>query len=116
MSKVSKSEKKMLLDVFKAKNKIDSFTLYKRSRLGFSDFTDTFKKLSDDGLVNEDDSERISLTNKGKEFVIKISSLGMNENQEWREVPDRFKDVSIDIHEPYIPNINLLDKNTFNIE
>lgn len=114
MKHLNRVHRKLLSDLLKAHGKLDSFTLFKRSKVSFSEFASATRFLFDAQLTEEDE-DNVILSKKGKEYITSIE-ITQEGQYKWREIPNTLKINSIDIDEPYIPNIELLDKRTFNIK
>lgn len=112
MMNLRKNEHLLLSIIFKANKKIDSFTLFKRSRMNFPSFSRKISLLVEKELITED-GDKIVLTKNG----IKITSLYKTSytttGAEWRKVPIEIKGRKLDKNEFYIPSTRLLDKKTF---
>jgi len=108
------SHKKLLSELVKSGGKLDSYTLYRRSRFSFAEFSLIANTLSENELVRLDD-DNVYITKKGRGVMISMATIE-NGNYEWREVPESFKAASIEAGEPYTPNRKLLDKITFNLD
>lgn len=100
--------KKILSILFKANGKLDSFTLFKRSRFSFAEFTNLIRFLEKIEYVSEAEYVYI-LTEKSKRFVLE-SRVGERNIKKWREVPISMLGNKIDLSEGYIPSKKMLDK------
>ena len=115
MKRINISHKKLLAVLLKANGKLDSFTLFKRSKSSFAEFSVVSRVLFEEKLAEEDGNDNILLTKTGRDYIISTKTSHNGEHK-WREVPETFKTNVIDAGEPYVPNIELLDKSTFNIK
>lgn len=91
---------------------LDAFTLFRRSKAGFSVFMKSVARLKEGGVVVEQDGN-ISLTQHGREMILLSGAYGRR-NAEWRKVPQKMLRNRIDASEFYIPSRKLLDRRTFN--
>jgi hypothetical protein len=98
--------------LFKAYGTLDSYTLFRRSKLSFSVFTESVNNLVQNQLVNEIDNS-LSLSRAGKEFVLNNNFMLSTVKKPWRQVPDSFIGSKLRLEELYIPSISALDKKTF---
>ncbi len=110
MKHITDIERRALITLLKGNRQLDSFTLFKRLKVGFSSFSRSILSLVEMGFVEEDDNN-IRLTIRGAEYV----SLGLGERGEkaWRKVPSRFLKTKMEPNQPYTPSIKLLDTQTF---
>jgi hypothetical protein len=113
MNNLNSSKKNILQLLFKSYYNLDSFTLFKRSKLSFSLYSLIIRQLLSDGFITEEDNN-IVLTNKAKTFIITTRSESGKSNS-WREIPAIYKTNEVSIDEPYVPSIRRLDKRTFKI-
>lgn len=108
--KVSPLQKKMLAILFKGGRELDSFTLFKRAKIGFSEFTLTINGLIDSHLIEEVEN-RLNLSDEGVAIVLQGGS-GIGEKV-WRHVPEEFIVQRTPPNQPYTPSVRLLDPRTF---
>ncbi len=113
MKKLSLLQNKILSILLRANGKLDSFTLFKRSRVLLSEFSLAIKTLSTKKMLCEYGND-ICLTEEGKQYILAVTPEQTGKYK-WRKVPDHFQIDAIQIEEPYIPNIQMLDKSTFHI-
>lgn len=114
MKNISKSHKKILSELFKSRGRLDSYTLFRRSRLSFYEFSSSTNFLFVEELAVED-GDYILLTQQGKKLVNQ-GGKGRKDGCEWRNVPEKYRAHPVATGAPYIPDITLLDKRTFNID
>ena len=114
MKHLNQTHRKLLSDLLKGYGKRDSFTLFKKSGISFSDFTLATRFLFDEKLAEENETH-ILLTETGKKLISRLE-MTQEGQYKWREIPKNLKTNPIEVNEPYIPNIELLDKRTFNIK
>ncbi|NQY27289.1 MAG: hypothetical protein HRT92_08945 [Piscirickettsiaceae bacterium] len=115
MKKLNTLQSKVISELIRSGGKLDSYTLFKRSLLSFNEFSSSTNALAEANFIKMDE-DYIYLTSSGRGAMISTSTTN-DSKKKWRDIPDRFKDESNGmIGEPYLPNIELLDKRTFNIE
>lgn len=111
---IRNNEYTMLSLIYKANKNIDSFTLFKRSKINFPGFTKIISSLSEKRLIGEDE-DKIYLTKEGIRLTsIYNSSLSLN-GAEWRKIPNEMTGKKISTNEFYIPSIKNLDKRSFQL-
>lgn len=110
MKYINKTEREILVILCKGNKTLDSYTLFRRLRIGFAEFTHSINSLLKKSYIGEEDNN-IKLTTKGLELV----SLGYkgSDTKQWRSIPTRFVKNSLSPNEFYVPNRKLLDKRTF---
>ena len=111
MNQISKTEREILVILSKGNKELDSFTLFKRLRTSFAEFSRGVDSLLKSSYIKED-GNKIKLTPKGSELVI-FGNKGSDSNKQWRNIPDRFVKNSIFAYEPYVPSRKLLDARSF---
>lgn len=108
--KVSPLQNKLLALLLKGGRELDSFTLFKRAKVGFSEFTISINGLRDRELVVDVDN-RLKLSDEGLDIVLQ-GGPGTGE-KEWRRVPAKYKIQAVPSNQPYTPSLRLLDRRTF---
>ncbi|MCG8708495.1 hypothetical protein JHU04_001707 [Brenneria sp. 4F2] len=111
---MSEIERDILTFLFKSSAGLDAFTLFKRVKIPFSEFSKALFLLSDKNFVEESREEFYKITPAGRNMLSSVSSNKKNAN--WREIPERFREISLPVNSYYVPSIKLLDKDTFNVE
>lgn len=111
MKKVSYGVKKLLIELFQSNNGLEAYSLLKRSGQTFSEFTKSFNLAKNDGLLylEDEETQKVQLTEHGAAVVLH-SSRNDKGQLPWRTVPAEMLISSISPNDPYIPNINMLDK------
>lgn len=109
---LNKLQNKMLQSMYKSNRILDSFTLFKRMKISFSEFSHAINKLISENLIEEKGHE-LRVTLKGAQYVLSIGSVE-NANKTWREVPEKLQIERLKANDFYIPSSKLLDDNTFN--
>lgn len=112
MRKLKKIEYLLLEILFKAHNGLDSFTLFKRSKVDFTVFSTAASKLIETTHAIEINN-RFHITELGTKSV--LLHLKLQSERPWRDVPQEFLYATCIAEQakPYIPNIRLLDKVLF---
>lgn len=90
-------------------NKLDSYSVFKRTRISFPDFSAIINKLKAMGYIYVD-GIIISITNSGREYVLMYHSSYENKNREWRNVPQSMLGPKLAPNYKYVPSLRLLDK------
>ncbi len=111
MNQISKTEREILVILSKGNKELDSFTLFKRLRTSFAEFSRSVNSLLQKSYIKEN-GNKVRLTPKGSELVI-IGNKSSDGNKQWRNIPDRFVKNSISAYEPYVPSRKLLDESSF---
>jgi predicted methyltransferase len=111
MNNITKIDRLILNILYKSSGKLETYNVFKRSRVGFKTFSLSVRRLTENALLIEIEGT-LSLTQTGKDIVLTASPKN-NESKEWRSVPLKFKIPQIAPNEPYIPSIKLLDRRSF---
>ncbi|QDT23081.1 hypothetical protein [Gimesia chilikensis] len=106
--KVDNRHKKILSTLFKANGKLDSFTLFKRARFSFAEFTNLIRFLKKHEYLREEEYV-FFLTSKGKKSSL-VSHEAEGKKRKWREVPANMLGNKIEISEGYVPSKSMLDQ------
>ena len=109
---ISPKNRKLLCLLMKANRELDSFTLFRRSKLSFSDFAATINQLTKEKYIAESE-KKLKLTPKGVSVVAVYYRHNGSITKEWREVPSKYRSTQLDVNSPYVPSIRLLDTRTF---
>lgn len=99
--KLNNQNTRILKYLFKADQGLFTFTLFQRLNVSPKDLFESMVALQELDLINEE-NDRLSLTSKGKEFIInnKLSSSSINK---FEKIPNAFIGRKIDINEFYLP-------------
>lgn len=108
--KVSQLQNKLLALLFNGGRELDSFTLFKRAKIGFSDFTLTINGLIESQLIVEVE-DKLRLSDTGVSIVLQVGS-GVDDKV-WRRIPEKLVAQRIQPNQPYTPSVRLLDRKTF---
>ncbi|MBL5904619.1 hypothetical protein [Serratia fonticola] len=90
-------------------NKVDSFSVFKRTRVSFSLFSKNLNELKESGYINID-GIILSITGSGREYVLLNHNYYEPANRDWRKVPASMLGSKLDLNYKYVPSIRLLDK------
>ena len=113
--KLSKHEINILFLLFKANNPLQAFTIYKRFRLTYSDFSKSiFSLIRKKLIIGKDNKFRITTIGRKRVFKEKNNYL-LTQSKSWRFVPKEFMQTKIGTNDFYIPNRSLLDSRQFDI-
>lgn len=110
MIRLNNTERYLLRLLLAGNKNLESFTLFRRMKVSFSEFSSTLRTLKSKDLINEQDN-RIFLSVQGMQLTFLDNTY--NSSKKWREIPHSLLGKKIDINEPYIPNIKKLDIETF---
>ena len=107
--KITRIQKLILQDVFKAGGKIDSYTLYRRYTILPQQLAKALEPLvskeylaSDGGVIN--------LTEKGKKWITSKNIVYVNDKKVWLEIPSSFAQPKLDVFGIYVPVLEQLSK------
>jgi len=95
--------------------KLDTYTLFKKSRVNFDNFSKAYRNLINRNIINETDNYAFITVEGAMEVKSIVSELRLQEKT-WRQIPEKFLGNFVDVNSLYIPSRALLDKTTFNIE
>lgn len=109
--KLSVIEIKLLSVLLASSRGLDAYTLFRRVKAPFPDFTRAIISLTEDGFINESKSDFYIISSLGRQNISLYSSK--KKIREWRQVPAQFTDSKLNANELYIPSIRRLDKKAF---
>lgn len=110
--RLSSLEFLIIKNIFISSGVMDSYTLFRRTKVSFPLFERTLRNLEEKGFL-EIKNLTIKLSKIASDFIMKnISEYGCY-NKEWRDVPLDMKIVPMSLSHKYIPSIRLLDKKKF---
>jgi predicted transcriptional regulator len=95
--------------------KLDTYTLFKKCRLNFDDFSKAYRNLINRNIINETDNYAF-ITVEGEMEIKSIVSELQPQKKTWRQIPEEMLGDFVDVNSPYIPSRALLDKTSFNVE
>lgn len=104
-------QKLIIQELMQANRRIDSFTLFKRLKINFSDFSKQISVLEKNELISIEELI-ITLTLKGLEVSVK-QEFNDKRRRKKIELQNNFTCHKIPVDEFYIPTLHLLDKKTF---
>ncbi len=103
-------DRQILQALIRSEGKLHGFTLYRRYQLPPHEIGNAINKLQEQQII-ETDGVTLSLTKLGREWIINSRfELFSREVKPWRECPEDFKQVRLEINKPYIPRIHKLAK------
>ncbi|CRY53704.1 Uncharacterised protein [Yersinia intermedia] len=114
MSNVNNIEFKILITLFRARGKLDSFSAFNRVKIPFPDFNQAVKRLEKIDFLHSKEFI-IELTIEGKDFILKNSSNYGGRKKVWRNIPPDFISPKLNPEIKYVPSISLLDRDIFPI-
>lgn len=104
--KLNNTEQVFLRTLLMSNKSLESFTLFKRMKISFSEFSLTLRLLKTKSLVEEKEN-RIYLSEDG--VRIAFSEKTVKTERKWRDIPLKMQGKKYETNEPYIPNISKLD-------
>lgn len=107
-------EREILTQLFKSAKGLEAFTLYRKSKLSFSVFTNNLLSLVKKNLVAELKEEFYKITPTGVAFLNLTRPVG--KEPQWRKIPDKYAGESIPCNSFYVPSLKLLDPYTFEVK
>ncbi|PVZ78180.1 hypothetical protein C9426_35055 [Serratia sp. S1B] len=109
-------ERDIIHILFKSASGLDAFTIFRRLKIPFSNFSRALLSLNEKKLIIEIKEDFYKITTEGK-YLLTQSNLRNTESKEaWNAVPTKYKSNHITPNSKYIPSIRLLDKSTFNFK
>lgn len=116
MKKLNNLQRVILKILVSSSGNLDSYTLFKRSRVNFNDFAKAFEKLSKEKFITEKDNYVSIATKMTLEVKNILTEFEQFREKTWRKTPSEFSGDSININSLYVPSRALLDKKTFNLD
>lgn len=114
MKKLNELQNTLLKLLYSSYGKLDSYTLFKRSRVSFSEFTKALIYLINKNYITDNDHV-IQLTDQGIANI--YNNFSPSEvSKKWREIPTELKLEKMDANDLYIPSASLLDEKTFKLK
>lgn len=104
--KLSKLEKKLLIDLFKSSEGLFIFTLYQRYNLSPKELFLAVNGLIEHGLINSD-GERIIISKDGISYAINSKMKTSEKRNKHDKIPENFLGQKIEINQFYIPKIDV---------
>ncbi|WP_175291535.1 hypothetical protein, partial [Morganella morganii] len=90
-------------------NKLDSYSLFKRSKLAFSYFTNITQSLERDEFIKIN-GIIIEITNIGREYILMNHNYFEAQEKSWRKVPESMLGPKLSPGYKYVPSLRLLDR------
>lgn len=110
MEKLTRLQRVIFKDLFKARGKLDSFTLFRRYYITPSQLAASISKFIENQYIEYRDGE-LQLTSKGKRWLVEEGfSFDTIHDFPWKTIPDEFKQERLPPWLPYAPEIDLLDE------
>lgn len=110
MKKLTKIQRLILKDLFKARGKIDSYTLFRRYYITPRQLAASISKFIANGHMEQREGELL-LTAKGKLWLVEGGFfLDTDGDCPWKIVPNEFRQVRLPSWLPYAPELDLLDR------
>ncbi len=94
--------KRLLIDLFKASEGLFVFTLYHRYSISPKELFLAIKELQENNLITNE-NDRLSLTQKAKEFIITNKIFVQRRVNKFDTIPENFLGRSIAINQFYLP-------------
>lgn len=109
MNIIQKTNNLILKSLFSSSNgKLDSYSIFKKIKISFPEFTKSLKQLENEGYITID-GILIAITITGREHLLKDNNASTLTVKSWREVPKDMLGHKLDINYKYVPSIRLLD-------
>ena len=110
MEKLTRIQRLILRDIFKARGKIDSYTLFRRYYITPAQLAASISKFIGDGRMKQREGELL-LTTKGKHWLVQGGLLPVATGDDpWKIIPEEFRQSKLPTWFPYAPELDLLDK------
>lgn len=110
MEKLTKVQRLILRDIFKARGKIDSYTLFRRYYITPAQLAASISKFIANGRMEQRDGVLL-LTAKGKRWLVQRALFfDTGEDCPWKIIPDEFRQLRLPTWFPYAPELDLLDR------
>ncbi|WP_421292605.1 hypothetical protein [Aeromonas taiwanensis] len=110
MIKLNNTEQTLLKTLLTSNKSLESFTLFKRMKISFSEFSSTLRSLKNKALIEEREN-RIYLSENGTQIAFFEKTV--QTEKKWRTIPAKMQGKTHNANEPYIPNISKLDIKAF---
>lgn len=92
-----------------SQSRLDSYSIFRRTRISFIEFSKHISALRTKGYI-EGDSLIISLTEGGRDFLLRNYTAFQDREKSWRKVPKSMLGPKLEINYKYVPSKKLLDK------
>ncbi len=111
--KISKTEIKLLLDLYKSVEGLTPYTFYQRYRFSPATVFNAVTRFEKKNYLKTLE-ERIHITEKGKKFV--ENKKLKYDSEKFNRIPDNFIIPKIGVNEPYIPDITKISNEILNLQ
>jgi hypothetical protein len=111
---LTKTEKRLLVDMFKSAEGLFIFTLYKRFNLSPKELFIAIESLKKEGLINSE-NERLNITKLGIEFIVTNGLKPKGSSKKFVSIPLEFLGPKIGINEFYIPKWHIESNENINL-
>lgn len=99
--KISKIDRVIIKDLFKATDGLCTYTLYSRYKISLVELFNSIKKLEIEELL-DNDGNRVLLTKKGVDFAVK-KLIACKQSEKVDKIPTFSQGPKIEINSFYIP-------------
>jgi predicted transcriptional regulator len=113
--KVTQVEQSILKELFKSSNGLLVYTIYGKFRLTPAEVFKFLQKFSTADIIKQEE-EKISLTEKGKKFLLFRKKAPSNSKDKFSNIPEKFLSANIKINEFYTPKIAGLSKDILSLQ
>ena len=108
--KITRLQRFILKELFRARGKLDSYTFYKRYYVTPSQLVSSIARFTREEYIKESDGVLI-LTPKGKRWLVEQGVVADGtEKCVWKIIPENFVQPKIPSWSPYVPEIKLLHR------
>lgn len=111
--KISKTDIKILVDLYKSVNGLRPYIFYQRYKYGPATVFKTTSKFTDKNFITNKE-DKLIITKTGREFVEQNRFI-FNKNK-FERIPKEFLVPKLAINEPYLPNITKLSKEILSLQ
>lgn len=108
-------ERKMLKDLYESIDGLFAFTFYSKYKIEPEKMFSFISKYINKGVIIYS-NDKISLTNEGKNIILKQIFINKLPNGRFSNIPSEFLQEKIKINSPYLPNINKVSAEILNQE
>jgi hypothetical protein len=114
---LSRIQRAILRDLYKAGGKLDGYTFYRRYKLDPFDLINATSRLIAESLLSVNEENIFLITAEGKDFLLNSGIVEDTDSQKpWLAVPEEFVKPRMEPWQPYVPSIRLLDKNLLKLD
>lgn len=111
--KLIKTDIRILSIIYKSSHSLFAFTIYKRLKVPFPEFSKAISRLIAKGILYEQD-RRLQITSEGIECLLaeRNNYLVFGEKK-WRKIPSDFIQMQLQVNDFYVPKRDILDSSQF---